>query len=231
MKYGTLYGIGVGPGEPELITLKATGVLKRVSTIFAAASTCNDFSHALTIAQPYLASNVEVVHLHFPMTRDKVELKRAWTENARIVGVALENGKDAAFLTLGDPLIYSTFGYLMQTLHCDFPEINIEVIPGVTSFQAAAARTCTVLCESGENLLLLSGINSEDELSDNLQTADNAIILKAYRNYEAIRRAVRGLGREKSSLFVSRVGQPEELVASLENAPEHPHYLSLVLVK
>lgn len=231
MKHGTLYGIGVGPGDPELLTLKATRALSRARVIFAAASARNDFSHALTIARPYLANGADIVHLHFPMTRNGMELEEAWARNARVVAATLETGEDAAFLTLGDPLIYSTFGYLMRTLNRDFPAVEIEVIPGVTSFQAAAAHTRTVLCESGESLLLVSGINSERELEEHLRAADNAVILKAYRNYEAIRRAVRARGKEKRSVFVSRVGQAEELVTSLENAPENPHYLSLVLVK
>lgn len=230
MKQGILYGIGVGPGDPELITLKATRALNQVHTVLAAASTRNDFSHALDIARPYLAHDTTVIQLCFPMTRDSATLEQAWTENARRTAEALKKG-NAAFLTLGDPLVYSTFGYLMQTLNRDFPEIKIEVIPGITSFQAAAARTCTILCESGESLLLLSGINNAEELAEKLHAADNAVILKAYRNYKAIRQTIQSQGREKRSVFVSRIGQTEELVTSLENAPEQPHYLSLVLVK
>ena len=231
MKQGILYGIGVGPGDPELITLKAARVLKEARTVFAAASTRNDFSYALEIARPYLTQDAKIVRLHFPMTREGTALAQAWAENARRVAESLKTSGNAVFLTLGDPLIYSTFGYLMQTLGRDFPEVEIEVIPGVTSFQAAAARTRTVLCESGESLLLVSGINSEQKLSDSLLIADNAVILKAYRNYEAICRVIREQGREKRSVFASRVGQAEEVIAPLENAPDHPHYLSLVIIK
>jgi len=229
--HGILYGIGVGPGDPELLTLKAVRALSRVHTVFAAASSRNDFSHALAIARPHLAQDAEIVQLQFPMTGNEDALETAWTENARIAAGRLATGADAAFLTLGDPLVYSTFGYLMQTLNRDYPEIRIEVIPGITSFQAAAARTRTVLCESRESLLLVSGTNSEEELVEQLKAADNAVILKAYRNYETIRRAMRVTGRDAHALFVSRVGQAEEFIAPVDKAPEQPHYFSLVLVK
>jgi len=123
-KTGTLYGIGVGPGDPELITLKALKVLHRVPHIFAACSTKNSYSLALSIVRCHL-NGAGIEHLPFPMTKDTQVLASAWERNARRVLEVLATGSDAAFVTLGDPLTYSTFGYLLKTLKRLDPGVSI----------------------------------------------------------------------------------------------------------
>lgn len=225
---GTLYGIGVGPGSPDLITLRAVSVLRNIRVVLAASSTRNDYSTALDIARPHLPEDVETVRLAFPMTRDKDALAKAWEENAHTAAACLSRGEDAAFLTLGDPLIYSTFGYLMRTMALLYPHIPVQVIPGITSYQAAAAASRTVLCETDENLLLLPGVLDEESLRADLAMADNAAILKAYRTLPMLRAA---LAEEtgKDALFVSRLGLEGETLVPLPEAPEQPNYLSLIL--
>lgn len=228
---GTLYGIGVGPGSPDLLTLRAVEILRRVDVVLAAASPRNDHSLALEIARPHLPENVTVIRQDFPMTRDKAALREAWAENARLAAEILQSGRNAAFLTLGDPLIYSTFGYLMRTLNELHPGLAVEIVPGVTSFQAAAAATRTVLCEGEENLLLVAGINKSESLEQALAAADSAVILKAYRNAGAIYEALAKAGKNGETVFASRLGLAGEVTArGLENAPEKPSYLSLLLV-
>ena len=229
---GTLYGIGVGPGDPELLTLKAVNILHRVDLVLAASSSKNEYSIALDIARPHLHEGVPVAVLDFPMTRDKNALESAWEENARIAAEALLSGKDVAFLTLGDPMVYSTFGYLARTMSRLYPEIPVQVISGITSFQAAAAGNGVPLVESGENLLILSGVNDAHVLSDCLEKADNTVILKSYRNFEAIKGVVEQHGLTDRSFFVSRIGLAGEVgKCALADAPEKPNYLSLVVVK
>ena len=231
MQPGTLYGIGVGPGAPDLLTLRAVSTLARVDVVFAAASSRNDYSVALDIARPHLRHDVAIERLDFPMTRDQSVLTAAWKANADAVEAVLRTGRNAAFLTLGDPLIYSTFGYLLRTLTALAPDLPVEVIPGVTSYQAAAAKTRTILCESGENLLLLAGIQDAARLDTALTRADNAVILKAYRNFSSIRTMLASHEATRDTVFVSRLGMEGEVVArDLHAAPEHPHYLSLLLV-
>lgn len=231
MQSGTLYGIGVGPGAPDLLTLRAVSTLEGVDVVFAAASTRNDYSVALDIARPHLKPDVTIERLDFPMTRDTTTLHEAWRANAEAVAQVLRSGRNAAFLTLGDPLIYSTFGYLLRTLRKLAPELPVEVIPGITSYQAAAARTRTILCESGENLLLLAGIQDASRLDAALDNADNAVILKAYRNFSSIRDMLAAHAEQRDTVFVSRLGMEGEIVAdSLAEAPDAPHYLSLLLV-
>ncbi|RRD71206.1 MULTISPECIES: precorrin-2 C(20)-methyltransferase [unclassified Desulfovibrio] len=229
---GVLYGIGVGPGAPDLLTLRAVAVLGRVDVVLSAASSRNEYSLALEAARPHLRSGVCIRRLDFPMTRDKAELLRAWREAARITQDVLEEGLNAAFLTIGDPLVYSTFGYLMRTLAECAPHLSVRVVPGITSFQAAAARARTVLCESGETLCILPGINSREELEDCLKHADTAVVLKAYRNLSAIRDALHTTGRLENCLLVSQVEQDSEHIRQgIDLAEGVPPYMSLVLSK
>lgn len=226
---GTLYGIGVGPGSPDLLTMRAVSLLRATRSVFAASSSRNEYSSALDIARPHLPEEARVTTLPFPMTRDHTVLTAAWEENARAVAAVLHEGEDAVFLTLGDPLIYSTFGYLMHTLADLYPHLPVAVVPGITSFQAAAAETRTVLCEGEENLMLLSGVMDGTSLAHCVHKADNAVILKAYRTLPAIRASLEGQEEAKTSLFVSRLGLAGQCIVPLDQAPEKPNYLSLVL--
>ena len=229
---GTLYGIGVGPGDPDLLTMAAVKKLAQVDVILAASSSKNEYSLALGIAKPHMPENIRVIMLKFPMTKDKQALADAWAENGRITADILKQGHNAAFLTLGDPMIYSTFGYLLKILKKTHPEIPVEIIPGVTSFQAAAAKTQTILTESGENLVIFSGVGDEQKLDTLLGQADNAVILKSYKNFDILRKTVHKHSRTQSSVFVSRLGlEGERITHNLDEITRQPHYLSLLLVK
>lgn len=229
---GTLYGLGVGPGDPELLTLKASRILGSVRTVFAASSSKNDYSIAASIVAPHLSADVSLTHLPFPMTRDTVALQEAWDANAASMADTLISGQDAAFVTLGDPLLYSTFGYVLPLLRNRLPELPVVIVPGITSFQAAAAKTGTILAEAGENLLVASGIDDNGRLRQALEVADNAVILKAYRQFPRLRTLLASLGLTTKTTFVTRLGHPGEAVEpDLAAVPEKPHYLSLCLMK
>jgi len=139
MKRGTLYGIGVGPGDPELITVKGANILSRCRHVFVPKARDASDSLALAIAKRYLGSSSEVHELVFPMTSEREELSRRWGESAREIITVLENGVDACFLTLGDPLLYSTYIYLLREVRDRVPDIDVVTVPGVTAFSAAAA--------------------------------------------------------------------------------------------
>lgn len=229
---GILYGLGVGPGDPELLTLKAVRILGQVDVVFAAASTKNDFSHARDIAAPHLRPTTELRQLGFPMTKNRDDLQQAWSRNAAEVAEVLREGRDAAFLTLGDPMIYSTFGYLMEELAAVLPQASVQVTPGITSFQAAAAATRTVLVEAGESLVLTSGQADEERFGQLCRLAENAVVLKAYKNYQQIKAMLHQCGRMTKTLFCSRLGMEGERVCEdLDEVQGTPHYFSLVLVK
>jgi precorrin-2/cobalt-factor-2 C20-methyltransferase len=156
-KTGTLYGIGVGPGDPDLVTLKAAKILSRVDIVYAAASTRNHHSLAKDIARPHVPVATPIKMLKFPMTRDKSETRGAWEMHARTIIDHLETGKDVAFLTLGDAMTYSTYGYIVRHISAMAPHLEIETIPGISSYQAAAARLNTPLVEGEESLMVVSG--------------------------------------------------------------------------
>ena len=168
--------------------------------------------------------------LNLEPSRDKAVLHEAWRVAAQTTRDVLESGQNAAFLTIGDPLVYSTFGYLMRTLCECAPHLKIEVVPGITSFQAAAARTRTVLCENGETLRIIPGINSRQSLEESLHESDTAVILKAYRNLPAIAEALDATKRLDSCLLASHVEQPAESVRQgLGGLEGTPPYMSLIL--
>lgn len=231
-KCGTLFGIGVGPGDPDLITVKAVRILKKVPKIFAASSTKNDYSLAASIVQKHLGyTPVEV--MPFPMTRDKKLLTEHWEDNARRALEVLESGDDAAFITLGDPLTYSTFAYLLRTIRKIAPETKVVTVPGITSYHAAAALANTPLTEGEESFHLISGANGGRNLRKIMQSAENVVVLKTYKYFEDIIETLEDLNLVDHSVLVSRVGlEGESVVQDLRSIKQKDMpYLSLVIVK
>ncbi len=233
MKTGILYGVGVGPGDPELITLKAVKALQSVDVVYTAASTKNRYSIAVEIVSPHLKDGIPIHRLDFPMTRDSGVLNDAWSRNAEIVRKTLSKGRDAALITLGDPMTYSTFGYLMRTLKEESPELSVRVIPGITSYQAGAASAKRVLAEGEESFTVVSGAMGPRKLRDVIDHTDNVVMLKVYRNYREIMEALNDLDLTRHSILVSRCGfDGEQIISNLQDLPdETPPYLSLLLIK
>ncbi|NDY42856.1 precorrin-2 C(20)-methyltransferase [Dissulfurirhabdus thermomarina] len=209
--YGRFYGVGVGPGDPELITVRAARVLGRVDVVFSACAHGDGESLARRIAEPYLAPSARVVPLHFPMTRNRREVEAAWDENARRVLGVLEAPADAAFITLGDPSTFSTFTYLWRRLSALAPGLEAEVVPGITSYQAAAAQAGEPLAEGEESLVIVSGAKGGAQVERFRALADNLVVLKVYRRAEEVARALRE-GSELEGVVVSRCGLPGERV-------------------
>lgn len=229
---GTLYGIGVGPGDPDLVTLKALKVLARKPHIFAATSSKNTYSLAEDIVRAHVEGG-KVEHLPFPMTRNPELLKQAWEENARRVLEVLQRGRDAAFVTLGDPLTYSTFGYLLKTLKRLEPGVRVVIIPGITSYHAAAALTQTPLTEGEETLTVASGARGAAKLRQVLDHTDNLVLLKTYRHFDDILLALEEQGLAGQAVCISRCGLAgETVIRDLRTlkGKELP-YLSMVIVK
>jgi precorrin-2/cobalt-factor-2 C20-methyltransferase len=229
---GTLYGIGVGPGDPDLITVKAVKVLQRVSHIFASSSTKNSYSLALNIVRSHL-NGAGIEHLPFPMTRDPEVLESAWEDNARRVGEVLARGQDAAFITLGDPLTYSTFGYLLKTLKRLNPEVRVVTVPGITSYNAAAALAQIPLSEGEESVYVVSGALGSARLREAIGKADNLVLLKTYRHFDDIYQALEELDLLDCAICISRCGLDGETVAQDVRSLKGKAlpYLSLIIIK
>jgi len=229
-KTGKLYGVGVGPGDPELITVKAVRVIKEADIIFTAASSKNTYSLAVEIATPYISPETRIEQLGFPMSKDEAEVEKAWIANAKQIANAMKQGKTAVFLTLGDPVTYSTFGYILKKMACIMPEADIETIPGITSFHAASARLNRILVEGEESLLLTSGAFGGSQIRD-FNGVENVAIVKAYKNIKDINAALKETGRHKKSVAVSKCGRKnEEIVHDLEELETRaPDYWTLIL--
>jgi precorrin-2/cobalt-factor-2 C20-methyltransferase len=229
-KTGKLYGVGVGPGDPELITVKAVRVIKQADMIFTAASTKNSYSLAVEIAAPYISRSAKIRTLKFPMTKNETQVETAWTANAKEIAQALTQGLTVVFLTLGDPVTYSTFGYILKTMKQVMPQADIETIPGITSFHAASARLNRILVEGEESLLVTSGAFGGSQIRQ-IHQVENIAIVKAYKNIKDINAALKEAGMHKKGVAVSRCGRENETIFDNLDDLEarEPDYWTLIL--
>lgn len=229
---GVLYGVGVGPGDPDLLTLKALGILRTVPKIFAACSSKNDYSIAENIIRKHVPER-QIEKLPFPMSNNKAELLAAWKQNSERVLDTLRDGIDCAFVTLGDPLTYSTFSYLFKTIKKTAPDVQVKSIPGITSFQAAASAANIPLSEGEETLVVVSGAKGGLKLEEVIKTADNVVMLKTYRQFDDIYETLENLDMLSNATFLCRLGTEEENIVrditQLKNSSTP--YLSLIIVK
>ena len=230
---GTLYGIGVGPGDPDLITIKAAKILSRVDIVFAAASTKNSHSLAVNIASEHIPDSATVRLLQFPMTRDKNETRRAWKAHALTIIAELEKGRNVAFLTLGDSMTYSTYGYILRYVQTLASHLEVETVPGITSYQAAAARLNTPLVEGEESLMVVSGVKGGNRLRELSGKPENVVFLKAYRNVSDIKAAIDETGKYTKSVGVKSCGQQnEEIINDINELTQRkPDYWTLIISK
>ena len=230
---GILYGIGVGPGDPDLITIKAAKILNQVDIVFAAASTKNNHSLAVNIASEHIPDSTAVKMLRFPMTCDKNETRKAWKEHAHTIIGELEQGRNVAFLTLGDSMTYSTYGYILKHVQTLAPHLEARTIPGITSYQAAAARVNTPLVEGEESLMVVSGATGGNRLRELSGKPENVVFLKAYRNVSDIKAAIDETGKYPNCVGIKSCGQlNEEIIKDIgELSKRKPDYWTLIISK
>ncbi|MBF0200073.1 MAG: precorrin-2 C(20)-methyltransferase [Desulfamplus sp.] len=230
-KTGKLFGIGVGPGDPELLTMKAVRMINEADVVFSAASAKRSYSLALEIARPHMSKKAEVRFLSFIMTKDKKATEDAWDSNAALIASVLEEGKSAAFLTLGDPTTYSTYGYILRSLKKIMPHADVETVPGITSFHAAAARLNRTLVEGEQSLLITSGAYGGDQLKRVGENVESIVMMKAYKNVKQNNDALKDTGFFANSVAVSKCGREgEEIIHNLDELEQRtPDYWTLVL--
>lgn len=235
MTTGTLYGIGVGPGDPELITVKGAAVLARCPHIFVPKARTAAESVALSITSRYIGRNARIHELLFPMTADREELSNRWQENARAVAGVLEAGEDACFITLGDLFLYSTFIYLLREVRKIIPAVNVISIPGVTSFSAAASLSSFPVGEGREPVTVIPA--SADDLGavrEALKKEGTVILMKIGRRLPEILDIIDDAGLIGRGIFASRAGMEGERVETdlrkLRGAAPEAGYLSIILV-
>lgn len=228
-----LYGVGVGPGDPKLLTIKAKEVLDRVSTIFVPKANEDEASCARSIIAPSVKGKKKYVELTFPMTKDKSILKAYWGKAAAIIAKELRKNNEAAFVTIGDPFIYSTYIYLLRTIRSDFPEIVTETIPGISSFNAASASLQLALVEANERLAVLPVKRNLQGLKEALGEFETVVLMKVGSKLKKVIRLLREMDLLDSAFLVSRAGHPEEkIIRGLSFVKDEKlGYLSVIIVK
>ncbi len=230
---GKFYGIGVGPGDPDLMTVKAVKLMNGADVVYAAANERNEGSLALSIARPHLRADARAEEINTPHTFESVDGRSPHALAAARVAETLKAGLSAAFLTLGDPMTYSTFTYVLAELRKLLPEVVVEVVPGVTSFAAAAASALTPLAEGDETLTVVGASRRADGVERALEYSDNVVIMKPYRRAEEVCDAIDRAGLSENAWFCAECSRPTELVVrTTARARENlGRYMSLFLVR
>lgn len=234
-KIGTLFGVGVGPGDPELMTLKALRVLRAASVIAAPKSSGIDAgSNALEIIKGAIGvENKIILELSLPMTKDKAALKAGREKAAAEIAGMLEKGLDIAFITLGDPMLYSTFTYLAPLVRERLPDARIEAIAGVTSFCAAACAAMLPIAEGSEGVAIVPSAYDIEDVRQALKTPDTVILMKVNKAMDGIIELLEDESLLNRSVFVSRASQSDaEIVKDLKSLKgKDVSYFSLIIVK
>ncbi len=233
-KYGKLYGVGVGPGDPKLLTLRAKEILDRADVIFCPKGGEDGTSWARSIIETTTSAAKEFVELPFPMTRDKKVLETYWQKAADRIAQEIATGKQGAFITLGDPFIYSTYIYLLRTLLQNYPDIEVETIPGISAFNAAAARAQVPLVQADETMAILPVRNDLRGLREALETFDTVVLMKVGSKLDKVIALLGEMALLKQSVLVSHLGQPgEKMIYDLSSLSrvQREGYLSVIIVK
>lgn len=225
---GTLYGLGVGPGDPDLITLKALKILERAPVIAYPAPQTGD-SLARSIAAPHIPEGRAEIVIRTPMAPDSFPAHDVYDRYAAEIAARLTAGEDVAVLCEGDPFLYGSFMYLFSRLSESHPA---EVVPGVSSLGACAAAAAAPLASRNQVLTVLPGPLNEDELEARIRASPAVAIMKVGRHLEKIRRVLDRLDLMDRARYVERATMAEQRVMALRdvNAAAAP-YFSMILVR
>lgn len=228
----TVYGVGVGPGDPSLITVRARSVLQEVGVVFAPTSALEKRSVAADIAIAAGVEESKIRLLLFPMTRDEDRLDEAWDKAATQVAEVAERGMDIAFVTLGDPAIYSTWTYLCSALWRRSPSLVTKTVPGIMAMNAAASTLSLTLVEGTERLALLPLPDPVETLDKYLDLFETLTIYKIGSRLEQLRGYLEARGLASGSRLVVGVGLDREWAGSFtELPPGSDGYLSLAFIR
>lgn len=223
---GVLYGVGVGPGDPELLTLKADRLIRSADLIAYPAPDTGD-SFARRIVQDRIAPGTPEVPIVIPMRPERFPAQDVYDSAAATLGEALESGQKVVVLCEGDPFFYGSFMYLFARLAGHF---TTEVVPGVSSLGAVTAAARQPLCARADALTVLPATLPEDALRARLQSTDAAAIMKLGRHFPKVRALLDELGLTARARYVSHASLPEQGVWPLAEAPETAPYFSMILI-
>lgn len=225
---GKLWGLGVGPGDPDLITLKALKVLQQAD-IVAYPAPKNGDSFARSIVAPHLQSNQTEYAIRVPMVMERQPAQDAYDKASEDLKVFLKQGKSVVVLCEGDPFFFGSFMYIYQRL---VNEYEVGVIPGVSSIMACAAEAGMPLAERADIITILPGSLSEEELTQKIENSNTIIIMKVGKNLSKIRTVVQQMGLNFSAIYVERATLPEQRIIPFEELnDESAPYFSMVLIQ
>ncbi len=234
MSLGNLYGIGIGPGDPELLTLKGARLLGACRHIFVPKARTAADSVAMNIAGRYLRADARVEELVFPMTADKNELTARWDESAAAVAAVIQTGTDACFLTLGDPLLYSTYIYLLRSLRRLLPGLNVVTIPGITAFSAAASLTEFTVGEAKEPVTIVPTTDDLAGLKRAITAGGTIVIMKIGKRLPELISLLAEADLLDAGVFVARAGMEGQMIETdlrkLQGDDPETGYLSIMLL-
>lgn len=224
------YGIGVGVGDPEEITLKAINILKKLDVVVLPEAKKDEGSVVYEITKQYMKEEIEKVFMEFPMLKSLEERREARKRNAMFIQELLEQGKNVGFLTIGDTMTYSTYVYLLEHL----PEkYLVETVPGISSFVDMASRFNFPLMIGDEDLKVIS-LNKKTDIDFELKHSDNIVFMKVKRNFEGLKQALIQTGNIDKIIMVSNCGKENQKVYyDIKDMVEEdiPYFTTLIVKK
>ncbi|MFO1090256.1 MAG: precorrin-2 C(20)-methyltransferase [Hyphomicrobiales bacterium] len=229
VKKGTLYGLGVGPGDPELITVKAWRLLSLVPVI--AYPTANgEPSLARRIAAPFIPEDAVELPFAVPMEKERAPAQAAYAQAAAAIAAHLDEGRDVAVLCEGDPFFYGSFMYLHQRLESDYEAV---VIPGVSSLTATAAVVGRPLAARNDCLKVLPAPIGPERLAQEIEGAEAVAIIKIGRHFDMVFRVLNDLGLASRAVIVEAATREDQKITRLSEAPPgfRPYFSTILVYK
>jgi precorrin-2/cobalt-factor-2 C20-methyltransferase len=231
--------IGCGPGDPDLVTVRAATLLKNADIIFAPTAREGKPSIALSIVQKYLNASVETVNLIFPMVKDREHTKQYWRKNADQIVAAAKMGKKVVYLTVGDPSLYSTWIYIQREITSRYPEIQFKIIPGIPSAFAFAAQAKISLAEGDETLGIIPACYDLDKIKRTANSCDTLVFLKDGRYFVDVINMLGDAGFSDESMIIvaqdvstgEEVTKRNNLKELRQNKETTEKYFSLMVAK
>jgi len=223
---GILFGVGLGPGDPDLMTVKAARLI-REARVIAYPALPGTQSMARSIASGFIGPDVSEIVMNIPMTAEREPAQAAYDAAAAKISAQLERGENVVCLCEGDPFLYGSFMYLYARLSKNFA---VEVVPGVTSITACAALAGRPLVARNEVVTIIPGPLAEDQLRERIEQADTVVLMKVGRHLFKLRAVLRELGLEDRAIYIERATLQDERRLPLADAPETAPYFSMILV-